>query len=606
MQRAFRHLLLASGLTAVSFLSACGGSSAGGGPGGPEPTVTFAITDAASDDVESFTVDVTQIQLKKLGGQLVNVLATAATVDLATLQDASQILASANVPVGTYLEAEITLDFTNSVCVLVGQTTPATILDVDGNPLTGTLTLPIDFGSNRLICPVNRHKLLEFDFDLNQSVTTDTGANSATIEPAFSMHVDPSAPKPLLAVGTLVSVDLPASTFSMEVRTLSGTVLTTRTFRSDAATIWHIDGVSTLGATGLAGLAVAPAGTWMQLAATHDPIQPVFDAVYVEAGTGTYNGGDDIVDGHIIDRVGSAGTDPVLTVLGHSTNAAHTVFLFNTTFTVSTSFLNTKVLRVGINQAFDTDDLNVGQHVRIFGALTGTTMDATSPASVVKMIPTSVLGFAAGAPAGGVLTIDLARVDLRPDSAFNWPGGGTTPPDPNALEIAVGGLGVGLGIGAGTPVEARGFFPAVDDAGSDHVASSLTNRALAASLMLIRNRPGGMTVDLTASAGVIEVDMTGATTSGEFAIIDSGFVGIQTLPTLPAPTIVPSNSGPRFYVVRDKSLNTTQLFLQFADFSAEVDHKVSLGANVAQIGAIGVYSSAANQIGAQLGCVVFE
>jgi hypothetical protein len=58
--------------------------------------------------------------------------------------------------------------------------------------------------------------------------------------------------------------------------------------------------------------------------------------------------------------------------------------------------------------------------------------------------------------------------------------------------------------------------------------------------------------------------------------------------------------------VRDKSLNTTQLFLQFADFSAEVDHKVSLGANVAQIGAIGVYSSAANQIGAQLGCVVFE
>lgn len=605
MQRALRHLLLASSLTATSLLSACGGGGSSGN-GGADPTLTFAITDSASDDLESFTVEVTQLQLTKLGGSVVDVLTTPATIDLATLTEASQILSVGNVPVGTYLAAEITLDFTNSSCLLVGQATPATLLDVDGNPLTGTLTLPIDFGSNRLICPIHRHRLLEFDFDLNQSVTTDMGLNTATVEPTFVMHVDPATPKPLLAVGTLVSVDTAASTFVMEVRTLGGTLLTTATFRSDTATIWHIDGVSSQGAPGLAALAGAPAGTWVQLAGSHDPILPLFDVVYVEAGVGTYNGGSDIVEGHVVDRVGGAGTDPILTVLGHSTDAAHTTFQFNTSFTVSMSFLNTKVLRTAVDQAFDTDDLNVGQRVRIFGLLSGMTMDATGTRDVVRMQPTRVLGFAGGAPAGGVLTIDLARVDLRPGSAFNWPGGGPTPPDPDAFDLAVGALGTGLGIGAGTPVEARGFFPAIDDATEDFDASSLTNRALAPSLMLIRNRPAGMTVSVTAGPTLIEVALSGATTAGEFAIIDAGFVGVQNLPSVPAPNLVPSIAGPRFYVLRDKSLNSAQLYLTFSDFSAAVANVVAQGATIAQVAAIGRYTAATNQIEAQLASVVVE
>jgi len=604
MQRAIRHLLLVSGLAASSLLPACGGG--GGGSGGPQPVLTFAITDSPSDDVESFTVDVTQLRLTKLGGSVVDVLTTPATVDLATLTDSSQILSVGNIPVGTYLSAEITLDFTNSVCMLVNQTTPATLLDVDGNPLTGTLTLPIHFGTNRLICPIHRHKLLEFDFDLNQSVATDTALNTATVEPVFMMNVDPATPKPLLAVGTLVSVDLVESTFDMEVRTLAGTLLTTATFQSLPATIWHNDGVSSVGAAGLTALSVAPAGTWMQLVCTKDPLEPLFDVAYGESGAGTYNGGSDIVDGHIVDRVGSPGTDPILTVLGHSSNAAHTIFQFNTTFTVSMSFLNTKVVRTFVDQNFDTDDLNVGQHVRIFGSLTGATMDATGATSVVRMLPTRVLGFATGAPAGGTLSIDLVRVDLRPDTAFNWPAGGTTPPNPDLFELQVGSLGDGQGIVAGTPVEARGFFPAVDDAAEDFVASSLTNRELAPSLMFIRNRPGGMTVSVTAGPSSIAVALGGTTTIGEFAVIDAGFVGVQDLPFVPAPNLVPSIAGPRVYVVWDKSLNTVQLFFTFEDFSAEVASEVAQGATIDQVAAIGLYTAATNRIEAQLASVVIE
>jgi hypothetical protein len=604
MKRALRRWSVATALLASCFLPACGGG--GGGNGGADPTLTFAITDAASDDVESFTVEVTQIELRKLGGAFVDVLTTPATVDLATLTEASQILSVGNVPPGTYLSANITLDFTNSSCTLVGQATPATILDVEGNPLTGAVVFPIDFGTNRLIAPINRHKLLEFDFDLNQSVTTDLVGNTATVEPAFVMHVDPVAPKPLLAVGTLVGVDTAAGSFDVEVRTLGGTLLATATFRSGSATLWHIDGVSSTGAPGLTSLDAAPVGTWVQIAATIDPLRPGFDAVYVEAGVGTYNGGTDIVEGHIVDRMGGAGTDPILTVLGHSTDAAHTTIQLNTSFMVTTSFLDTQVLRTAVDQAFDSDDLNVGQRVRIYGSLVGTTMDATSASSVVRMQPTRVLGFASAAPTGGVLNLDLARIDLRLDTAFNWPAGGTTPPDPDAFDIQVGSLGTDLGIGSGTPVEARGFFAAVDDATEDFVASSLTNRALAPSLMLVRNRPGGMTVTATATPAVIDVALAGMATVGEFAIIDAGFVGVQTLPTSPTPSIVPSLTGPRFYVLRDKGTGSVTLYFSFANFSAGVATKIGQGATVSQIAAIGRYTAMTNRIQAQLASVVVE
>jgi hypothetical protein len=96
----------------------------------------------------------------------------------------------------------------------------------------------------------------------------------------------------------------------------------------------------------------------------------------------------------------------------------------------------------------------------------------------------------------------------------------------------------------GTPVEARGFFPAIDDAAEDFVASSLTNRALAPSLLFVRNLPGGMTVSLVPSPDEIEIGIAGAPGAGEFAVIDAGFVGTQNLPAAPPPTITAAHGVP--------------------------------------------------------------
>jgi len=566
--------------------------------------VTFAITDAASDDVSSFTVEVTALELRKLGGAIVSVLTTPTTVDLAALTDASQILSAGSVPPGTYLSATITLDFTDSSCFLVGQSAAATILDEAGNTLSGSLTLPIDFGTGRLVCPLNRHKLLEFDFDLNQSVMTDTGANTVTVEPAFVMRVDPTNPKPLIAVGTLTSVDTVAGTFVGEIMTLDQTPISTATFHLDANAVYQIDGVPSAGSAGLTNLAAVPAGTWFQALCAIDPLSPDFHVVVLEAGTGTYNGGTDIVEGHIVDRTGA--TDPILTVLGHSNSADHQTFQFHAAFTVTTSDANTKVVRPGENQAYATNDLNVGQRVRIFGALTGLNLDATSATCVVREQPTVVLGIAAGAPVAPDLTIDLSRVDLRPETDFTWPSGGPTPPDPDAFTLNVGNLGSGLGIAASTPVAAGGYFAPFDDANQDFQAATLANLELVPSVMLVHNRLGGFDVDAAPSGGAITLTITGTAGVGEFAVIDKPLVDAEDLPTSPAPTIQPAPTGPKYFALRDRDTGSTHLYLSFADFSNALASQLGAGAEVVHLAAVGVYSSTSNAMAASLVFIVID
>src|SRR5262249_33597977 len=73
----------------VSLLASCGGS---GGGNSDNATVSVAMTDSASDQVDSFTVDVTRIQLTHKSGAVVNVVSSALTVDLTSLSDLSQIL----------------------------------------------------------------------------------------------------------------------------------------------------------------------------------------------------------------------------------------------------------------------------------------------------------------------------------------------------------------------------------------------------------------------------------------------------------------------------------------------------------------------------------
>jgi hypothetical protein len=308
----------------------------------------------------------------------------------------------------------------------------------------------------------------------------------------------------------------------------------------------------------------------------------------------------------VIARTAAPGADATLTVLGHSNDATHTQFQFNLAFTVLASFADTKVVRRGLPIAFDLDDVNVGQHVRVFGALSGTTLDASAPTDVIRMEPTRVYGYANGAISGTTLAMDLNRVGQRPESVFTWTDGGSTPPDPDAFSVAVGNLGNGLGVGAGVPVEARGYFAAIDDAAEDFVASSLTNLANAAAKLRIHDVPVfGLAVTTSTSPAQVEFAIVGSPVLGEVAVVDQGFAGPVPLPASPAPT-VGAAMGPKFYLTIDKDLGTVSVDLTFVGFSTGLGNALAQGAFLRRFDAVGGYDAASNSMNANLIVAVLD
>jgi len=590
-----RHLLVGLALLAAILSSSCGGSgtssgNGGGGTGGtPNGFVSFAMTDLASDQVESFQVDVTGLHLVKADGAIVSVISAPITVDLASLTEATQLMNLVAVPPGVYTSASITIDFTNAVCVLIGQSTPAAIVDDSGAPVTGPLTLPIQFGQNSLAVLADAHRLLEFDFALDESLDVDTAANSVRLEPMFVLHVDGSG-KTLFTLGTLVSVDTSGQSFVADVGSLHSGVLGNVTYTTDASTIFHVDGVPAQGAAGLTALAGKAAGTWVQVFGTIDPNSSHIKAQYVEAGIGTYNGGTDIIEGFITDRVGnpSPGSNVTMSVLGRSNNAAHTAFQYDTTFTVTTNFANTKVVRRFSAQAFDTNSLNVGQHVRVFGTLSGTAMNAATSSGVIRAQQSRMFGTANGPIASTTLTMNLQQVDFRPQSSFTWADSGTTPPTPSAFTANVGTLGNGLNVMSGTNVEARGFLAPIGSGTEDFTANTLINLDAAPALIFVKNLPGGLTVDALISSGQIQLNISGTAVAGEKAIVDQGFVGVTSLPA--SSTYQPSLTG-GVYMIRDKTTGSVTTFTSFGGFASALGLILAHGATLKVFCALGPYDS---------------
>lgn len=587
-------LALFSALT----LGACSGSSSSD----DGTTATLTVTDAAIDELTTFTVGLESVELVGALGN-VQLLQTAVGVDFAALTDLSRVLNVTEIPADTYSGVEVVLDFDNASVVVLGENNPATLLDSDGNALTGTLTLPIDFTTP--LEAADGHYDVELDLDLAQSVDVDAINNFVYVEPVIVPRVNRADQKEHAVGGDLRNVNQTSEFFTLGLPDgPSGTPVIKVT--TDSSTVFQVDGVCLTGAAGLSALDNLTTGSWVQAFGSVNASDASFAAISVEAGTGSYNGGSDIVEGLIVGRAGAAGQDAVLTVRGHSNNSTHTVFTFNLLFTVNTSFADTKVVRRGSSTLYDTDELQIGQRVRMFGALSGQTLDCTTSTDVIRVEPTRIYGFASGAPTAGELTLELTRVDLRDEAQFSWNEGGATPADPDALVISVGQLGTGQGITAGTPVEATGFFSGVADADADFTATALTNRELMPSLLLIRDRANGLGLSATYATAQIDFVFTGAPAGFELAAVDQGFVG-QVDIVADGITIQPVNLGGfGLYTIRDRTLGTVTLHLTFAAFSEALGDAIGGGATLFNLGALGQYDSDLDQLETALMGVVLD
>jgi hypothetical protein len=570
-------------------------------------TATIALTDAASDQIDLFEVDVVQVTLKKLNGATVATLPRRQRVDFASLTDVSQILVGARIPAGYYTGAVMTLDFSNASVIITGSGSPATIYDRDGNPLTGQLDVQVEFESdNRPFIAVNRNQLFEFDFNLDSSVTVDSVANSVTVLPVMSASFDPTNQKPIVVAGRLVSVDTQTGKILLDVHNpRTGEVVCQFTVATGPQTVFQVNGVPSVGSAGLAAFAQLPAGTCVFAHGTVDPVERELQARFVEGGAGVPGNGQDWAEGLIIARTGGAGEDSILTLLGCSYDyTTRTVTLngtvtldspvlfrsYNRVLTVNTEFSGTAVLRRGLPVALDTDSLNVGQRITVFGALDGTVMDATASAQgVIRCIRTDIYGFAAGPISDGRLTIRLVRIGLRRIALFDFSIDGTIVADPQAFVVGTGSLDVPT-IVAGTPLRIIGFFAPVTGGPDepDFTAETVVDRSDVASLLFVQWLPPRLTAFSSISASGLTLDLTGST----IAVVDYGFVGLVPLLPTPSPQIVPRFAR-GLYVICEGARNF--IFTDFGAFATALSARIASSSLVCRVYGVGKYDPA-NQV----------
>jgi hypothetical protein len=600
-----RHSRFTACALGLSLLAACGpstldGSSSSGATSAENGLVSFAVTDTTAQGIESFTLDLSGLQLGEPDGSLVNVLTMPVSVDFAALTDSSLLVQSRYVPQGTYTSASITFDYRNATCVLSGEGTPASIVGAGGAPVSGTITLDVHFDETPLEVLTGSQRVLQFDLDLSQSAGVDAAHNTVHFEPIVTVNVGGTGKK-LLTYGTLLSVNAPQSTFQATLGTPAGTDFGTVNYVANSHTIYHLNGVPLVGAAGLALLATLPQSTPIQVLGSADASSSNIFASYVEAGRGTDNGGTDIVEGVVLNRLGnpSAGSNGTLQVFGRSRNALNTFFQFGTLFSVPFTFSNTKVVRTQSGQLLNTDDLSVGQRVRVYGTLNGNVIWANLPTSVIREQVVHLLGEATSSSAvpngPTTLVMNLEQLELLPQNVFIWPNCGLTPPIPSALTVNAGVLSSPLVLAAGTPIEVLGYFASIADSQQDFKSSSIIDLDTAPSLLLVRNTTNGFTVTVTAGPTSIQLAIAGTPVFGETAIIDHGLAGFFPLPANPTPTLFPAHATGT-YSLRDKQTGVVTAFVTFDSFSNALGNALSQGALLDHFGAVGVYASTTNSV----------
>lgn len=573
----------------LALLGGCAGSD-GDGIG----TVSVSLTDAPSDALESFEVRIESVRLRRANGGLVTLLSEPVEADLLDLTDLGDLITVAELPAAFYVGGQLDIDWSSARARIAGKTQDAQVLSGDGSALAGTASIALDFPLNFLLIVAGRHRLLEFDFDLDSSLDVDDANNRVYVAPSIVLRVDPSSPRTLVTSGELRAVATGSLQFLTTLQRPNGEAVAFVTHSASASTVFHVDGEAYVGANGIRALASLDAGARVRSYGTAVSAG-VVSATYVEAGRGTLGDADaDVVQGLVTARTGGPGSDPVLTVVGRSLDTAGRSVRLNTSFTVSLSRLGTEVVRFGSLEASDTDDVNVGQRVRIFGELSGTTLDASEAGSVVRIQPTRIFGFATGPAVGGLLTIRLSRIQHRGVGQFDFDVSGIQQADPDALVVDVSRVSAS-GVTADTPVELQGLFPAVNVAGADFTATALTDRGQAFSWLRLRYLPAAETAVSDVTSQAIELDPAGAA----IASIDRGFVGSTLLPDDPSPSIRAGSSGLGLFTVIGGG--SVAIFLEFSQFASEIETRIAAGARVYAIRAIGLYSESGNSLTAATG-----
>ena len=503
-------------------LASCGMSSSGMSSGGDTGAVNIGMTDAAGDFL-TYAVDVSSLTLTRADGAVVQTLPRATRIDFAQLVDLTEFITGATIPAGVYVSATLQLDYSNAdIEVDNGSGMPvkaASIVDGQGNPVTTlSTTVQLD-NAKRLVIAPGIPALFDLDFNLAASNSVNMTGPVVTVTPLLVGDVDLAAPKPHRVRGPLASVDTMNSSFTLILRPfhLRAGDFGRLTFFTDSNTTFEIDQNTFRGGAGLAQLATEPPLTAVVAIGTLDQGSRHFIATEVMAGSSVPFGTDDVVTGNVLSR----GTNNTFVVKGAELVRSDGTLIFRDTVTVTVDPTTTKVRKEGAMGALATGDISVGQRITVFGTLTSTTIGATTldaTNGLARLLVTQLNGTVNGMPgAGGLVVMNLARIDGRPIALFNFAGTGTgTPPggtdaDPTAYQVATGALSL-TNIVSGTPLKIRGFVQPFGGATAtdDFNAITLINTTGAPATLVLAWAPAQATPFTSYPAGGLVANVSGS------------------------------------------------------------------------------------------------
>src|SRR5271166_763272 len=451
------HILPALLLLGASLLSGCGsgGSSMGGSP----PTSStqscsncagalVTLTDAPGDFV-SYIVTLDSLLLTNANGTTVQVVPNTTQVDFAQLVNLSELVSAAEIPVGRYVSASMTLDYAGATIVVDGSSGPVPITTIinganstplaSPNPTQVTLTLMLDPNKPLVITP-NAVANLALDFNLaaSNSITPSlTAPTTVTVNPVLTASLVPDTTRQTRVRGTFVSASTSASDFIINVRPFNNVSGSGGQFTVDttATTTFAINGTSYTGTAGLAQLATLSAGTLVASYGAWDKSTQTFTATSVLAGSSVAGGKLDSVEGTVLSRSGNSLALGYGWIAHGNFSAFVGQFGFSPQVTVTVG-AGTTVSEQGQPGPFTIQDISVGQHLRVSGTLSisnptpdmtpmppAATLDAT--AGSAELIATSVAGMVT-ATATNLVTLNVKTLDGRPAALFNFAGTGTS------------------------------------------------------------------------------------------------------------------------------------------------------------------------------------
>ncbi|NNE64076.1 MAG: DUF4382 domain-containing protein [Gammaproteobacteria bacterium] len=517
-------------------LTACGpgGVSNDDNSGQETSELTISLTDAEGD-FNHYTVDVVSLTLHKSNGAIIETLPNTVRLDFSQYIEVTEFLSTATVPVGSYNQAQITLDYSNAEITVEdqnGNSLPAQALDDNGDPLS-TVTVDMVFNENSgFVISPGVPAALTLDFDLEASNEVSINGTSATlmVNPVLLANTQFEDDKSRRLRGLLRGVSLDAETFNVVVRPFRvrqhdfGQL----TAHTNDDTVFEIDGIAYGQQQGLEMLSRQTGFTPVVALGTVHLNPRRFLAHQVYAGSSVPWDNRDALKGSVIAR-----SDNTLTVVGATVETDLGHFSFNDEIDVLVDSFTTVTKQGEPDNGHSIDDLSVGQKVTVLGNLSadGQTLNATGD-GLVRMRYSQISGLVASV---SPLEIDLQHINRRMVTRYDFAGTGidaANDADPHQYQIDTGLLNLNS-LGAAEPVRVSGFPAAFGAAPLDFIAKTVVDLSQLPTAMFMAYGAGG------SETAVVSLDKTGllldlGSTAGRHHLKTAGVItDISSLATVP-------------------------------------------------------------------------